>query len=283
MAMSITVHHVNAGSLRPLSARFMNGVGPWLGRGSMVCHALIIETGGRLVLVDAGIGLCDIDAPGRFGAVFDRVAAPAYDRNEAVASRVVAMGYGVGDVTDVVVTHLDMDHAGGIADLPRARVHVSVEEFEVATRREDAASRARYVERQMDAVNRWVVYAADYEPDWFGFPVVGVVDIDGLDARLIALPGHSPGHCGVAIRRGDRWLLHAGDAFYDRRQIEGGPVPAGIRAFAAAVAFDRKAVAATLAALQRLRRDHGDRVDIVCAHDARDLAERTGGAGSGAR
>lgn len=265
-----------------MGARLMNGAGPWLGRGEMVCHTLIIEVRGRLVLVDAGIGLADIDAPGRFGAAFDRLAAPAYDRDEAVASRLVSMGYGVGDVTDVIVTHLDMDHAGGIADLPRARVHVSREEFEVATRRDDAASRARYVERQMKAVQRWVVYAGDDEPDWFGFPVVGVIDVDGLDARLIALPGHSPGHCGVAIRRGDGWLLHAGDAFYDRRQIEGGAVPAGVRAFAWLVAWDRPAVASTLDALRRLRAEHGDEVDIVCAHDARDLDARTGWSRSGA-
>lgn len=241
----------------------------------MTCAIVVIELGQRVVLVDAGIGRADIDAPGRFGAVFNTLAAPAYDPAETAAARVVSLGYGVRDVTDVVMTHLDMDHAGGLADLPHARVHVSFDEFDVATRRADAQSRARYIERQMDAVSRWVVYTGETNAEWFGLPVTGQVDIDGIELLLISLPGHSPGHCGVAVRRSTgRWLLHAGDAIYDHRQLVGEGVPAGVRAFSWTVAHDRAAARASVEALQVLHREHGSDVEIMCAHDARGLAAR---------
>ncbi len=33
-----------------------------------------------------------------------------------------------------------------------------------------------------------------------------------LDAKLVMLPGHTLGHCGVAYREDGRWTLHAGDS-----------------------------------------------------------------------
>jgi len=33
------------------------------------------------------------------------------------------------------------------------------------------------------------------------------------DVLLIPLPGHSRGHCGVAVKTGEGWLLHCGDAY----------------------------------------------------------------------
>jgi len=35
----------------------------------------------------------------------------------------------------------------------------------------------------------------------------------------VRLPGHSRGHCGVAIHTSDGWLLHAGDTYYFHKQM----------------------------------------------------------------
>ncbi len=35
---------------------------------------------------------------------------------------------------------------------------------------------------------------------------------------LVHLPGHTHGHAGVAVRRGNDWLLLAGDAYFDARE-----------------------------------------------------------------
>jgi glyoxylase-like metal-dependent hydrolase (beta-lactamase superfamily II) len=43
-----------------------------------------------------------------------------------------------------------------------------------------------------------------------------VGDIPGLPPEILLVPliGHTVGHTGVAVREDDRWLLHAGDAYF---------------------------------------------------------------------
>ena len=49
---------------------------------------------------------------------------------------------------------------------------------------------------------------------------------------LIPLPGHTLGHTGVAIRRGEGWLLHCGDAFFHHGEVQTPPhCPPGLRFF----------------------------------------------------
>src|SRR5207245_5655496 len=39
------------------------------------------------------------------------------------------------------------------------------------------------------------------------------------DILMIPLPGHTLGHCGIAVRAKDKWLLHAGDAYFFHGQL----------------------------------------------------------------
>lgn len=63
--MSMRIHHLNCGTLCPPLVRFLSGEGGPLGRGHMVCHCLLLETRDGLALVDTGIGMQDIEQPGR--------------------------------------------------------------------------------------------------------------------------------------------------------------------------------------------------------------------------
>jgi glyoxylase-like metal-dependent hydrolase (beta-lactamase superfamily II) len=36
----------------------------------------------------------------------------------------------------------------------------------------------------------------------------------------VPLAGHTRGHAGVAVRTGDRWLPHAGDAYFSHTQLD---------------------------------------------------------------
>jgi glyoxylase-like metal-dependent hydrolase (beta-lactamase superfamily II) len=46
---------------------------------------------------------------------------------------------------------------------------------------------------------------------WYGFDAI---PLEGFapEIWLIPLPGHTVGHCGVALRTEQGWVLHAGDA-----------------------------------------------------------------------
>ena len=51
---------------------------------------------------------------------------------ETAAHQIAALGYSLDEVRHIVLTHLDLDHAGGMADFPRAQVHVLAAEHNAA-------------------------------------------------------------------------------------------------------------------------------------------------------
>ena len=49
---------------------------------------------------------------------------PLLTESSCAVRQVEALGFTPEDVTDIVLTHLELDHAGGITDFPQARIHV---------------------------------------------------------------------------------------------------------------------------------------------------------------
>ncbi|MCA9521019.1 MAG: MBL fold metallo-hydrolase [Myxococcales bacterium] len=269
--MKRRIRHLNCGTLRPLSARLTNGRGSLVERGEMVCHCLLVEQDDALVLVDAGIGQLDIDRRPRAGAFFDLLAEPAYDPLETAARQVEALGYRIEEVKDIVLTHLDFDHAGGLADFPFARVHVSASELRAATRPATLQDRWRYIPDQWAHGVSWQTYGGTAER-WF--ELEGAAALDGLPGFwLVPLPGHSRGHCGVALETERGWLLHCGDAYYDRGQVDPRDphCPIGSALFqriSLSVAHEH---AQSLEAIRRLLRYHSTEVLHLSSHDPAEL------------
>ena len=123
------IHHLNTGTMCPIGRRLVNGTGGIFQRARMVCHCLLVETGDGLALVDTGIGMDDIAQSHRLGRKWVRQTAPRLDQAETAVSQVKALGYAPGDVRHLLLTHLDRDHAGGMADFPSAKVHVHRKEY----------------------------------------------------------------------------------------------------------------------------------------------------------
>ncbi len=98
--------------------------------------------------------------------------------------------------------------------------------------------------------------------------------LPGIDPEIVLVPllGHSAGHSAIAVRDGDGWVLHCGDAYFHRGQVETPPhCPPALRAFQAAMAVDNSARTANTERLRELGREHGDEVRIFCAHDPVEL------------
>ncbi|WP_141015153.1 MBL fold metallo-hydrolase [Nocardioides sambongensis] len=254
--MNLRVHHLDCGTMRP-------AVAP-----RMVAHVLLVERPDGLLLVDTGFGTGDIADPGRLGAAFRLAVRPDLDPGRTALAQVRARGLDPADVTDIAVTHLDLDHAGGLADFPEARVHVHAAELEAALRPRPR-ERARYVADQWAHGPRWATYPEAGE-EWFGFAAVTAL---ADDVVLVPLPGHTRGHSGLAVRRADgHWLLHAGDAFFHRGQLAAAPTcPATLTAFQGLMAVDNTARRANVERLRELALRHHDEVTVVCAHDAEQL------------
>lgn len=243
----------------------------------MVDHCLLIETRAGLVLVDTGFGLDCVRDPGRFIGPGRFLLGIRPAEQHTAIRQIQALGYDPGDVRHIVLTHLDLDHAAGLADFPEATVHVHGPEFRAATAGRTLTERLRYRAPQWSHGPRWMVNELDGPDEWFGFRAVR--DLPGLPPEIlvIPLPGHTRGHVGVAVDSGAGWLLHAGDAFHVASEID--PVqpktPPLWWAFELS-SIVRSAYLDNRRRLVELHRDHGTEMTIVNSHDP-ELFARVGG------
>ena len=260
------VHHLNCTTLRPPCARFMNGTGGIFSRGRLVCHCLLIEIEDGPILVDTGLGLSYIADPikqlGR-GTVF--MLSTPLDPAETAVRQVSQLGFNQEDVRHIVMTHLDLDHSGGLPDFPNAQVHVLAPEYETALHPPTSQEKGRYIPTHWAHGPKWVVHPLKGEK-WFGFDHVQEIL---PDVFLVPMIGHTRGHCGVAVRMKEGWLFHCGDAYTDRSQIEIGSkrVPLGARMHRRTTTVDPKANERWPAQLGSLVRDREKGVSLCCSHD----------------
>ena len=93
----------------PVGGRILPSVFP----AHIVCHCLLIESSKNLVLVDTGIGRRELMEPDRVGWV-DKMLGIEKRMDLLAVEQVKKAGFSPKDVTDILATHLDLDHAGGI-------------------------------------------------------------------------------------------------------------------------------------------------------------------------
>ncbi|GGU46143.1 MBL fold metallo-hydrolase [Streptomyces albospinus] len=210
-----TVHHLNCGSMLMIEATY-DGPPPL----HTVCYCLLVETRrAGLVLIETGLGTDDVRRPlDSLDAEWVELCRPELRPAESALRQIERLGYRAADVRHIALTHLDVDHCGGLPDFPEARVHLMAAELTAA--REQAPSR-RYRPAHWAHGPRWETYdtAGGAGDAWAGF--AGVRQLSGVSAELLILPlgGHSAGHAGFAVRDGGGWLLHAGDAYFHHREI----------------------------------------------------------------
>jgi glyoxylase-like metal-dependent hydrolase (beta-lactamase superfamily II) len=263
------IHHLSCGSLCPHGGRLLGGEGGLLATSEIVCHCLAIETDEGIVLVDTGFGMEDAGNPRQLGPIFGLM--NARPRTETTALRQLeGLGFSAADVRQIVVTHLDPDHSGGLPDFPEAEVHILSTELDAALdpRLRD---RPRYVGAHWKHGPRWVRHQTGGD-EWFGFESVRILPGTGAEVLLVPLSGHSLGHTGIAIRNADGWLLHCGDAYFNHGEVETPPsCPPALRLFQNLNAADNRARKSNQERLRELGARHGEEVTLLCSHDPHEL------------
>jgi len=264
------VRHLDCATLCPIGGRWLTGYGSLLERERLVCHCLLVELDDGLLLVDTGLGLEDLGEPRRrLGRGFLALTQPKLDEAQTAARQLEALGFSPHDVRHVVLTHLDVDHAGGISDFPEAVVHVLAAEHDATTHPRSTLERHRYRPAQWSHSPSWSLYQPEGEP-WFGFGCVRNLDGVPPEVLLVPLPGHTRGHAAVAVRTDDGWLLHAGDAYFhhsemdpDRRRC-----PPLLDLFERLVQVDGEQQFENQERLRVLARENRGEVRVFSAHDA---------------
>jgi len=259
----VKVHFLNCGTMHPRVAPLFSAM-----QDRCCCICLLIEAGDGLVLVDTGFGTADLQDPGRLGNRANLILNVRQDPELPAVRQIACLGFDPERVTDIICTHLDRDHAGGLPDFPRARVHVLADEREAALNPVGARERDRYRGCHFVHGPLWVTHQASPGDRWFGLGCIR--DIPGLPPGivLVPLPGHTRGHCGVAVDTGEGWILHCGDAYYVGEELrERGKAPLGVRAFRRVAHQDHARAMESLEKIKKLLREHRGEVRAVASHD----------------
>jgi glyoxylase-like metal-dependent hydrolase (beta-lactamase superfamily II) len=250
----------------PRGARLLAGHGGLLAEARLVAHCLLIEAGDQLVLVDTGFGTGDAANPKRLGRPFRAAIRPQCNVAETAVRQIEALGFDPADVRHIAVTHLDLDHAGGLGDFPSAAVHVFAPEL-AAAQAPSLREKARYLPAHWAHGPKWVTHEVEGD-SWFGFDSVrALADLDA-EVAIVPLRGHSTGHSGIAVNTPDGWLLHCGDAYFFKDEVATPPsCPPGLRAFQALTNRDGKARRHNQERLRDLSREQRGAVRLMCSHD----------------
>ena len=175
-----------------------------------------------LVLVDTGYGLRDVHDPAsRLSRFFLTVNGPELRESMTAPRQIEALGFDARDVRQIVLSHLDFDHAGGLDDFPHATVHLLGEEIAAATAQKTMLDRMRYRPQQWSETRgAWQAHSSGDGEPWFGFECVRDLPGVGPEVLMVPLIGHTLGHAGVAVRRDAGWLFYAADAYFYHAEMD---------------------------------------------------------------
>jgi glyoxylase-like metal-dependent hydrolase (beta-lactamase superfamily II) len=164
-------------------------------------NVAVVRSGGRTILIDSGLG----------------TEFPDFPRAGQLAMRLDAAGIDPASVTDVVLTHLHMDHIGGLLVdglrgrlRPDVRVHLAAAEAEFweAPDFSRTAMPAPVPEVLRSTATRFLdVYRSQLQPFETEYEVAPGV-------RVCRTGGHTPGHSIVRLESGGDRLTFAGDAVF---------------------------------------------------------------------
>jgi glyoxylase-like metal-dependent hydrolase (beta-lactamase superfamily II) len=164
-------------------------------------NVAVVRSGGRTILIDSGLG----------------TEFPDFPRAGQLAMRLDAAGIDPESVTDVVLTHLHMDHIGGLLVdglrgrlRPDLRVHLAAAEAEfwVAPDFSRTAMPAPVPDVLRSTATRFLdVYRSQLQPFETEYEVAPGV-------MICRTGGHTPGHSIVRLESGGDRLTFAGDAVF---------------------------------------------------------------------
>ena len=159
-----------------------------------------------------------------------------------------AAGYDLGDIDAVVMSHLHLDHAGGLRQFAGTDVPIHVHRKELPY--------AYYSANTDEGSIAYLASDFDHELNW------SVVHGDSYrlteGVKLLHLPGHTPGLLGALVERPGDPLLVVGDEAYVEANYQG-------QSMATSLLWNNGAWRESLARCRDIQRDTG--AEVLLGHD----------------
>jgi len=174
----------------------------------LATRCLLVEAGGRRMLVDTGVGTKEDE---KFEDIYgvESGPPPGSDADSRLEASLAEMGVAREDVDLVLSTHLHFDHAGGNTVVagedefrpafPNATYLIRRGEWEFA-HRDNERIQASYLQHNFDPLRR-AGMVEFLEGDEEVLPGV----------RTVRTPGHTPHHQSVIFEAGDETLCYLAD------------------------------------------------------------------------
>lgn len=166
----------------------------------LAMRSLLIETNGRLILIDTGVGNKQMDYLKYYGI----------EGLISYEEELLKLGYSSNDITDVVLTHLHFDHCGActifnedkteiIPAFPNATYWVGKEQWENFLNPNIREGDSFFMENMMPIEKAGLLKLVD--KDFFLTP----------DIELRLYSGHTVGQLSAYIQYKDKTLVYTGD------------------------------------------------------------------------
>lgn len=243
----LKIHALHCGSVKVRRTHIESGLGPyfvWLDprwTDWLPSYCFVIEHPEGIIVIDTGLsstshGILSSQA-GVSGWFTNQMVQFRIQRHEEIDQRLAVLGIDPLKVRWVVLTHLQMDHTGGLRHFPNSEIIVSREEY----------------------IRPFGALELDF-PTWFRPNLIGHFDkyesefssgyylTEARDVVIVPTPGHTYGHQSVILKEFDRELFFAGDASYNYEQIWSAEVPG--------ISIDRSFARDTLGKIQRFCLEH---------------------------
>ncbi len=164
-------------------------------------NVVVVRSGDQTILVDAGLG-------GQF---------PGFPRAGQCIQRLEAAGIDLADVTDVVLTHMHMDHVGGLLGddvkkrlRPDLRIHAAAAEVDFW-----AAPDFAHTEMPSPVPDVLRSTAKQFLQEYHNKIRTFEEEFEVAPGVVVQRTGgHTPGHSVVRVMSGGERLMFAGDALF---------------------------------------------------------------------